>query len=167
MLGCLFHLLSMEISLHPTAHTARKGWNPCPPTACGLPVVTTHTCTGRVSVGGRGFSVCQWLPGVCVSCGYVSLCGGVFNRCVCELVFTFIVVFFTNLSVSQSLSLRVKRYQTSFRRCRYEHQLNSCGSSECSDEDDLDTTSVSVCVCVCMCMRVYVHLYSITKQPGV
>ena len=82
-----------------------------------------------------------------MSCGYVSLCGGVVNRCVCELVFTFIVVFPPVLvSVSLISYLRVKRYQTSFRRCRYEHQLNSCGSSECSDEDDLDTTSVSVCV---------------------
>ena len=40
---------------------------------------------------------------------------------------------------------RVQQYQTKFRSYKLDHlHLNSCGNSECSDEDDSDTREVSL-----------------------
>ena len=69
---------------------------------------------------------------------------------VCGCVgFGLIKVFTFNHLVMFS-SFRVRKYQSNFKRCKYDHHLNSCGSSECSDVDDLDTSSVSVCGVACV-----------------
>ncbi len=59
----------------------------------------------------------------------------------------------TYSSHAQCFNFRIHQYRSRFQSFRFDHSLNSCGNSECSDEDDFE-------VCCTLTMSSYLGPYT-------